>query len=363
MEFKKSKLVYNYSSGPCILPETVMQEAARAVIEFENCGLSILEMSHRSKEYIGVMDEAISLVKELLNVPSDYEVLFLQGGASLQFTMCVQNFLPVNGTADYINTGTWSSKAIKEAKLFGEINEIASSEDTNFNYIPKDFKVNEDSSYLHITTNNTIFGTQFQTIPQTTIPIIADMSSDILSKRIDFSKFDLIYAGVQKNMGPAGATLVIVKKSALGRSSRVVPTMLKYQTHIDGESMFNTPPCFSIYVTMLTLRWLKSLGGVDAIEKINIDKAALLYDEIDRNSFFEGTAEIEDRSLMNVTFVLKDNSLEKEFLTFVESKNISGIKGHRSVGGFRASIYNAMPKESIQILVDAMKEFEKLKSN
>lgn len=354
----KQKKIHNFSAGPCILPESVLQEAAQAVVDFNQTGLSILEISHRSKEYIAVMDEAIALVRELLSVPSDYEILFLHGGASLQFTMCVQNLLPVNGKANYINTGTWSTKAIKEAELFGEVAVIASSQDKNFNYIPKDYQIDEEASFLHITTNNTIFGTQYAQFPQSVIPMIADMSSDIMSRKIEVKDFDLIYAGAQKNIGPAGVTLVIVKKSVLGRTSRVIPTMLQYQTHIDGESMFNTPPCYPIYVCMLTLRWLKKLGGIEVIEAMNKEKAKLLYDEIDRNSLFEGTAAKEDRSLMNVTFVLKNPSLEEEFTKLANERALSGIKGHRSVGGFRASIYNAMPIESVMELVKAMQDFE-----
>lgn len=355
---KKSKYVHNFSSGPSILPASVVEQAAKGVIEYENCGLSILEMSHRSPEFISVMEGAKDLVRELLKVPSDYEILFLQGGASTQFTMVVQNLLPVNGIASYVNTGAWSSKAIKEAELFGEVNEVASSKDTNYNYIPKDFTIDTDASYLHITSNNTIFGTQFHEFPQTSVPLVADMSSDIFSRPIDFSPFDLIYAGVQKNLGPAGAVLVIVKKSALGKTSRTVPTMLKYQTHIDKKSMFNTPPCFPIYVSKLTLEWLKAKGGVEAIQEINERKAGKLYAEIDRNTLLEGTAAKEDRSLMNVCFVLKDESLNEQLLEMAKNKNISGIKGHRSVGGFRASIYNAMPEESVDALINLLKEFE-----
>jgi phosphoserine aminotransferase len=355
---KKSKLVHNFSSGPSILPAEVMEEAAKGVIEYEDCGLSILEMSHRSPEFIGVMEGAKSLVRELLNVPSDFEILFVQGGASTQFTMVVQNLLPVNGTAAYVNTGTWSTKAIKEAQLFGDVKEIASSADKNFSYIPKGYEIPEDASYLHITSNNTIFGTQFHEFPKTNVPLVADMSSDIFSKPIDFTPFDLIYAGVQKNLGPAGAVLVIVKKSALGKTSRVIPTMLKYQTHIDKESMFNTPPCFPIYVSKLTLEWLKAKGGIPAIQEINKRKAQKLYDEIDRNSLTKGTAAIEDRSEMNVCFVLNDASLDAQLLEMAKEANISGIKGHRSVGGFRASIYNAMPEESINALIDLLQRFE-----
>ena len=351
--------IHNFSAGPCILPQSVIQKAAEAVLNFKNTGLSILEVSHRSKEFVEVMDDAVAIVKELLNVPDGYEVLFLQGGASLQFTMCVQNLLPVNGKAAYINTGTWATNAIKEAKLFGDVDVIASSEDKNFSYIPKNIQIPSDASYLHFTSNNTIFGTQFKEFPKTDIPVIADMSSDIMSKVIQVADFDLIYAGAQKNIGPAGATVVIVKKDALGKNSRVIPTMLKYQTHIDGESMFNTPPCFSVYVCLLTMQWLKELGGVPVMEKMNQEKADLLYAEIDRNPLFEGTSAREDRSTMNPTFVLKNKEFDNAFLKLAESKGISGIKGHRSVGGFRASMYNALPLESVQALVDVMQEFEK----
>lgn len=352
--------IHNFSAGPCILPKEVLEKSAAAAIDFNNSGLSILEMSHRSKDFVAVMDNAISLVKELLKVPSDYEVLFLGGGASLQFTMTVQNLLPINGKAAFINTGTWASNAIKEAELYGEVEVLASSEDKNFSYIPKGILVPDDCSYLHITTNNTIYGTQYKSIPKTDVSLIADMSSDIFSKEINVADFDLIYAGAQKNIGPAGVTVVIVKKAILGKTSRVIPTILKYQTHIDKESMFNTPPCFPIYVCMLNLEWLKNFGGVSAIEKRNLAKAELLYNEIDRNSIFKGTAVVEDRSVMNPTFVLNDASLDKQFLDLAESKGISGIKGHRSVGGFRASMYNAMGIESVQVLVDAMREFEQI---
>lgn len=355
--------IHNFSAGPCILPKEVLEKAASAAIDFNNTGLSILEMSHRSKDFMAVMDKAVALVKELLKVPSDYEVLFLQGGASLQFTMTVQNLLPINGKAAFVNTGTWASKAIKEAELFGDVEVLASSKDKNFNYIPKGFDVPEDCSYLHITTNNTIYGTQYKSIPKVETSLIADMSSDIFSKEINVADFDLIYAGAQKNIGPAGVTLVIVKREILGKTSRVIPTMLKYQTHIDQESMFNTPPCFPIYVCMLNLEWLKNFGGVEEIEKRNVAKAELLYREIDRNTIFSGTAEVEDRSIMNPTFILKDASLDEEFLKLAEAQGISGIKGHRSVGGFRASMYNAMGLESVQALVDLMRDFEQKHQN
>ncbi len=354
--------IHNFSAGPCILPKSVMAKAAESIINFNNTGLSIIEMSHRSKGFLEVMEKSVSLVRELMNVPENYDVLFLQGGASSQFNMSALNLLPLDGKGAYINTGTWAKKAIKEASLLGEVNVIASSEDKNFSYIPKDFDIPKDANYLHYTTNNTIFGTQFKQIPKTSIPIIADMSSDILSKPIDVSKFDLIYAGVQKNIGPAGATLVIIKKGILGKTGRVLNSMMDYQVHIDKDSMFNTPPCFSIYVCMLTLEWLKNIGGVKEIEKINIKKAELLYAEIDRNSLFEGTVNIEDRSLMNPTFKLKNSDLTEKFLQKSVESGISGIKGHRSVGGFRASIYNALPLKSVLALVEVMKDFEKLNS-
>lgn len=354
--------IHNFSAGPCILPKEVMKKAASAAIEFADSGLSILEMSHRSKHFVEVMDNAVALVKELLSVPSDYEVLFLQGGASLQFTMTVQNLLPVNGKVAFLDTGVWASKAIKEAQLYGEVEVIASSKDQNYNYIPSSYEVPSDSSYLHFTSNNTIYGTQFKQFPSTDVGLVVDMSSDIFSRQINVADFDLIYAGAQKNIGPAGTTVVILKKDILGKTSRVIPTMLKYQTHIDKESMFNTPPCFSIYVCMLNLEWVKEQGGVVAMEKRNAEKAELLYQEIERNSLFEGTAKKEDRSYMNPTFVMKDDSLSAEFLKFSEEKGISGIKGHRSVGGFRASMYNALTVDSVQQLVNAMNEFERMKS-
>lgn len=351
--------IHNYSAGPCVLPKSVMAKAAESVVNYNNTGLSIIEMSHRSKEFVDVMDRAVALVKELLNVPEGYEVLFLQGGASMQFYMTALNFLPEGGKAAYMNTGTWANKAIKEAKLVGEINEIASSKDKNFSYIPKDYIVPNDVSYLHYTTNNTIFGTQFKHVPETEASLICDMSSDIFSQVIDVSKYDLIYAGAQKNLGPAGATLVIVKKDALGKTGRVIPSMLDYQIHADKESMFNTPPCFSIYTAMLNMEWLRDLGGVAEIEKRNKAKAELLYKEIDRNPLFKGAAAVEDRSIMNPTFVMNDDSLSADFLQAAVDAGISGIKGHRSVGGFRASMYNALELESVQVLVDVMQAFEK----
>jgi len=353
--------IHNFSSGPCILPKEVMQKAAEAVINYNNSGLSIIEMSHRSKDFEAVMDKSFALVRELLNVPENYDISFLQGGASLQFTMVPQNLFPVGGKVGYINTGVWGTKALKEAEFYGETICVASSKDKNFSYIPKDYVIPKGLAYLHYTSNNTIYGTQFKTIPQTDAPLICDMSSDIMSKVIDVSKFDLIYAGAQKNIGPAGVVLVISKKGIFGKTGRAIPTMMDYRTHIDNGSMFNTPPCFSIFTCMLTMEWMKSIGGIAEIEKMNEAKAKLLYDEIDANPLFVGTAAKEDRSLMNVCFVMKDSALEPEFSKLAKERGLSGINGHRSVGGFRASIYNAMPISSVQALVNAMQDFAKTK--
>ncbi len=351
------KTVHNFSAGPCILPKEVMEKAAKAVVELDDIGLSLIEISHRSKEFVAIMENARALVREMMNVPDNYSVLFLQGGASLGFYIAAQNFLKNGGSATYVNTGAWSKKAIKEAQLLGDIYVVASSEDQNFNYIPKGFDIPADASYLHITSNNTIFGTQFKSFPESPVPVICDMSSDIFSRRVDVSKFAMIYAGAQKNMGPAGTTLFIVNNDLLQEVGRTIPSMLDLRIHIDKDSMFNTPPVFAVYTSMLTLEWLKGLGGVDAIEKINQKKADLLYAEIDGNPLFEGVAAKEDRSNMNVTFTLNNEELKEEFDTMWNAANISGIKGHRSVGGYRASIYNAMPLESVQTLVDVMKEF------
>jgi phosphoserine aminotransferase len=350
--------IHNFSAGPAILPQSVLAEAAKAVESYGNVGLSILEMSHRSKEMAGVMDEAVSLVKELLHLGDDYSVLFMTGGASSQFYMIPMNLLNENEKACYVDTGAWSHKAIPEVSNFGEVEVLASSEETTFNYIPKGWKVPADAKYLHITTNNTIYGTQFHDIPETDALLIADMSSEIFSREIDANKFDLIYAGAQKNLGPAGTTLVIVRNEILGKVTRNIPTMLDYNTHIKKNSAFNTPPVYPIYVCMLTLRWLKENGGIKAIEAYNKKKAGLLYDEIDRNPLFKGTAALEDRSLMNVTFVTVDKAQEAGFMEYCISNGCSGIKGHRSVGGFRASIYNAMPIESVAFLVKLMQDFK-----
>lgn len=346
---------HNFSAGPCILPQEVMKKASEAVLDFDGMGLSLIEISHRSKEFITVMDRACALVQELMGLSSDYKVLFLQGGASTQFLMTPYNLLKAGGKAGYLDTGTWSSKAMKEAKKFGELVTVASSKDKGYNYIPKDYQIPADLDYLHITSNNTIFGTQLQTFPKAHCLKVCDMSSDIFSRDLDFSQFDLIYAGAQKNMGPAGTTLVVIKESILGNTGRDIPTMLDYQTHIDKGSMFNTPPVFAIYTSMLTLEWLKAQGGITAIEKKNKEKAALLYDLIDKDDRFVGFANKDDRSKMNVTFNLSDKSLEPRLNQLCAEAGINGLKGHRSVGGYRASIYNALPLESVQVLVDVMK--------
>jgi phosphoserine aminotransferase len=346
---------HNFSAGPCILPQEVLAQASEAILNFNGLDLSLIEISHRSADFVAVMEKAKDLALELLDLKDKgYSALFLQGGASLEFLMVPYNLLPEGGKSAYINTGTWSSKALKEAKLFGEAVEIASSKDHNFNYIPKDYTIPEDVTYVHCTSNNTIFGTQMKTFPKTDKLLVCDMSSDIFSRKLDFSQFDLIYAGAQKNMGPAGTTLVIVKDAILGKTGRKIPSMLDYQIHIDKESMYNTPPVFPVYVSMLTLQWLKDLGGIEGIEKLNEAKADLLYNEIDNNPLFKGVAEKEDRSNMNITFVLTDESKKERFDELWKAAGISGLNGHRSVGGYRASIYNAMPKESIQVLVDIM---------
>ena len=350
--------VHNYSAGPCILPDEVFKEAADSILNFNNLNLSLIEISHRSKDFVAVMEEARSLVKELLEVPEDYDVLFLQGGASLGFLTAAYNLMGVNKTGGYLVTGSWAKKAAKEASFMGESITIASSEDNNFNYIPKNYELGNNIDYFHVTSNNTIFGTQIKDFPKTDLPLICDMSSDIFSRKINVADFDLIYAGAQKNMGPAGTTLYIFKKEILGKSSVPIPTMLNLKTHADKDSMFNTPPVFAVYTSMLTLRWLKNNGGIVNIERKNQEKADLLYSEIDRNNLFEGTANIEDRSNMNVTFTLKDETLKETFDNMLVDANISGLKGHRSVGGYRASMYNALPIESVQVLVDVMKKLE-----
>ena len=347
---------HNFGAGPCILPQEVFKQASRAILDFKD-GLSILEISHRTPEFEAVVAETEKLIKELLNVPEGYSVLLLQGGASLQFAMVPMNLLPEGQTASYLETGVWANKAIKEVAAFGKANVVASSKESNFTFIPKEYSIPEDSAYFHYTSNNTIYGTELFDVPSTNIPVVCDMSSDIMSRVIDVSKFGIIYAGAQKNIGPAGLTIVIVKDELLGKSGRKIPSMLDYKSHADGGSMYNTPPVFSIYVAMLNLRWLKAKGGVAEIEKENIAKARALYAEIDRNPFFKGTCAVEDRSRMNVCFVMENPDLEKAFLKLAEDNGIEGIKGHRSVGGFRASMYNALPITSVHTLIELMQIF------
>ncbi len=350
---------HNFYAGPSILSQYTIKNTADAVLDFAGTGLSLLEISHRSKEFSAVMDEARALVKELLDVPAGYEVLYLGGGASLQFCMVPFNLLKKK--AAYLETGTWAVNAIKEAKLFGEVDVVASSKEANFTYIPKNYTVPEDADYFHITTNNTIFGTELRQDPDVKVPLVADMSSDIFSRPVDVSKYDIIYAGAQKNLAPAGVTLIIVREDALGHVDRAIPTMLDYRTHIKKGSMFNTPPCLPVFAALQTLKYYKELGGVKVLEKMNIEKAALLYDEIDRNKLFRGTVVPEDRSIMNVCFVMNDEykDLEEEFAKFAAEQGMVGIKGHRSVGGFRASLYNALPKSSVEALIATMQEFER----
>jgi phosphoserine aminotransferase len=351
---------HNFSAGPCILPQEVLQKASEAVLNFNDDNLSLIEISHRSKPFVAVMDTARSLALELLGLENKgYKALFLQGGASLEFLMVAYNLL--NKKAAYLNTGTWADNAIKEAKAFGEVIEVASSKDKGFNYIPKGYSIPEDADYFHCTSNNTIVGTQMKDFPETTVSLICDMSSDIFSRQLDFEKFDLIYAGAQKNMGPAGTTLVIIKEEILGKVERDIPTMLNYQAHIAKESMANTPAVFAVYVSMLTMQWLKDLGGIKFIEEINNKKAALLYAEIDRNPLFKGIVAKEDRSTMNATFSLTDTSLTETFDALWKAAGINGLNGHRSVGGYRASMYNALPLYSVQVLVDVMQELEEKK--
>ncbi|WP_034892405.1 3-phosphoserine/phosphohydroxythreonine transaminase [Gillisia sp. Hel_I_29] len=350
--------IHNFSAGPCILPQEVFQEASQAILNYNNSGLSILEISHRSKDFVAVMEEARSISLELLGLQNKgYKAIFLQGGASMQFLMVAYNLLEQKGA--YLNTGTWSSKAIKEAKLFGEVNVVKSSEDKNFSYIPKGYMIPTDVDYFHCTSNNTIFGTQMKEFPNTPKPMVCDMSSDIFSRDMDFSKFDLIYAGAQKNMGPAGTTLVIVKESLLGKVTRKIPSMMDYKVHIEKESMFNTPPVYAVYVSLLTMKWLKAQGGIKAIEERNEKKAQLLYSEIDINPLFKGYTAVEDRSIMNATFNLNDESLKEKFDSMCKEAGINGINGHRSVGGYRASMYNALPLESVEVLVDVMSDLER----
>jgi len=350
--------VHNFSAGPGILPQEVLQKSAEACLNFDGLNLSLLEISHRSKNFEAVMDRSRNLVKQLFNMDDDWEVLFLGGGASTQFAMVPYNLLRDGGKAGYLNTGVWASKAIKESKLVGETLVVASSEADKFTHIPKNYDIPTDLDYFHITSNNTIYGTQMKSFPKTSVPLVCDMSSDIFSRPVDAAPFSLIYAGAQKNMGPAGATMVAVRKSVLGKTGRKMFSMLDYQVHIKGGSMYNTPPVFPIYVCMLTMEWLLANGGLDWMAQRNEAKSSLLYAEIDRNSMFKGTTAVEDRSQMNVTFVMHQPELEPEFDKLWKEANISGIRGHRDVGGYRASLYNALPLESVAVLVETMKEFE-----
>lgn len=350
-------MIYNFNAGPSILPKQVFEEASQAILNYNDTGLSILETGHRTSTFQNIMDEARALVKELMQLDDDHEVLFLHGGASTQFMQVPMNLLNEKETAAYADTGIWSTKAIKEAKLFGNVDIVCTSKESGYTFIPKDFAVPNDAKYFHITTNNTIYGTQWQIIPNVSIPMVADMSSDILSRQINFNSFDLIYAGAQKNIGAAGVNLVVVNKNILGKVKRAIPTIMDYRNHIKEGSMLNTPPVFAVYVSMLTLRWLKNMGGAAAMEKLNNEKATLLYNEIDNNPLFTGTVAKEDRSKMNVCFVMNDKEREEDFLAFVKQQNIIGIKGHRAAGGFRASLYNALPLTGVQVLVDVMREF------
>ena len=350
---------HNFYAGPSILSEYTIKNTADAVLNFAGTGLSLLEVSHRGKEFVAVNDEARALVKELLDVPETHEVIFLGGGASLQFYMIPFNLMKKK--ASYLDTGTWASNAIKEAKFVGEVDVVASSADKNYTYIPKNYTIAPDSEYFHITTNNTVYGTELRYDPDVKTRLVGDMSSDIFTREGDVAKYDLIYGGAQKNIAPAGVTFVIVRRDALGHVDRPLPTMLDYRTHIEKDSMFNTPPVFPIYVALQTMKWYKELGGVKVLEKMNLEKARILYDAIDSSRLFRGTVNPEDRSIMNVCFVMKDEykELEKDFLDLATSRGISGIKGHRSVGGFRASLYNALPKTSVEVLIEAMKDFER----
>lgn len=352
--------VHNFSAGPCILPQEVLQEASEAVKSWNNHGLSLIEMSHRSKPFVEVMDEVRSLTKELLNLPDRFEILYLQGGASLGFLTTAYNLIPKRGSAAYADTGTWANKAIKEAKHLGDIEVVASTKENGYTGVPQIGAVDSKHSFLHFTTNNTIYGTQYKQMPSDVgVPLVADMSSDIMSREFDASQFKLIYAGAQKNMGPAGTVMYALDRDAIGKTGRDIPSYLDLGVHLGKDSMFNTPPVFSVFTTLLTMRWLKNLGGVAAIEKINDEKAAILYSEIDRNPLFTGHADVDSRSNMNLTFRLNDDSKRARFDELWNEAGISGIKGHRSVGGYRASMYNAMPLESVQVLVDVMKEFER----
>ncbi len=350
-------MVHNFNAGPSILPFEVLQQASEALLNFNGSGLSILEIGHRTPLFEEVLNEAISLVKELMQLDEDHEVLFLHGGASTQFMQVPYNLLSEDQTAAYIDNGIWGGKAIKEARLFGNVDVVASSKDRNYTYLPKVFTVRPDTMYLHYTTNNTVEGTQWHTIPDTDAPLVADMSSDILSREMNFNRFSLIYAGAQKNVGIAGVNLLVVNKNILGKVKRKIPTILDYRNHIENKSMLNTPPVFAIYVSMLTLRWIKKMGGVSGIEKLNNEKAGLFYSVLDSLPVFKGTVAKEDRSKMNAVFIIEDPALEKQFLDICKKENLYGIKGHRSVGGFRASFYNALPLSSVKVLTEVMKEF------
>jgi phosphoserine aminotransferase len=350
--------IHNFSAGPAILPRSVIEQAASALLDFQGSGLSLIEVSHRDRDFEGVMHEARAAVKRLLGLGDDYEVLYLQGGASLQFAMVPMNLLRPEGKAAYLNTGTWATKAIEDARKLGQVEVVASSEDQNFSYIPTSYRIPTDADYFHLTSNNTIFGTQIQTFPDSPVPMVCDMSSDIFSRPIPANSFGLIYAGAQKNMGPAGTTLVIVRKDLLGRSGRVLNAMLDYGVHIKGESMYNTPPVFAVYVSMLTLQWIEAQGGLQAMEERNRKKAQLLYHEIHRNPLFRPTVTDDSGSFMNITFVLNQSEHEETLGKMLQEAGISGLKGHRSVGGYRASMYNAMPIESVQVLVDVMQALE-----
>ena len=354
------KVAHNFNAGPCVLPRQAVQAAIDALTDFKGSGMSVIEVSHRSKEWESVMNESRALWKEILNIPDGYHILFLGGGASMQFLYIAMNLL--ENKAGYLETGVWAKKALKEAKGIGNAITVASSADKNFSYIPKGYEIPKDLDYFHITTNNTIYGTEIKEDMDCPVNLVADMSSDIMSRPVDVSKYALIYGGAQKNVGPAGVTFVIVREDILGKVSRYLPVMLDYRTHIKEESMFNTPPVFSIFVMNETLKWVKSVGGLKAVHKMNLDKAALLYNEIDRNKMFEGPAAVEDRSIMNICFVMSEKykDMEESFMTFAKERGMVGIKGHRSVGGFRASTYNACPVESIKALVACMQEFEKI---
>lgn len=348
---------HNFSAGPSILPQSVLLKSAEAIVDYNNTGLSLIEISHRSKEFVDIMENARSLALELLGLEGKgYKALFLQGGASTQFLMTAMNLLEKR--AGYLNTGAWSAKAIKEAKKLDDIYEVASSADANYNYIPKGFDIPSDYDYFHCTSNNTIFGTQIKQFPKTSVPMVCDMSSDIFSRVIDYSQFDLLYAGAQKNMGPAGTTLVVIKEDILGKVSRDIPSIMDYKLHIKAGSMFNTPPVFAVYTSMLTLEWLKDLGGVAAIQEENEKKASLMYSEIDLNPLFKGFAAKEDRSMMNATFNLTNENLKETFETMLKEAGINAVNGHRSVGGYRASMYNALPLDSVKALVEVMSELE-----